>query len=246
MKLLLLAGTGDSRQIAEGLAEMPEVTSLASLAGATRRPKDLALATRHGGFAEIGGLEKFLRDGGFEAILDATHPFAARMSFQAAEAARHLKLAHIQMLRPGWTAEPGDTWTMIPSEDHAARHIPKGARVFVATGRKTLEKYGNLVDNEVICRRIDPAQSPFPLARGRYLISRPPFSVADERSLFRALSIDFLVVKNSGGAASRTKLDAARELGLPVLMVERPAQPDCARVSDVPAALDWVRGLAKA
>lgn len=243
MKLLLLAGTGDARRIAQELVAMKGVKTIASLSGATRNPKPLAVETRHGGFAEIGGLADYLITHRFDALLDATHPFAARMSFQAAQTARELALPHVQMLRPEWEASAADRWTMIASEADAANHIPSGARVFVATGRKTLEAYDTLTDHEVICRRIDPPKGPFPLRRGRYIVNRPPFSVADEVRLFRDLGIDWLVVKNSGGAASRTKLDAARDLGLPVLMIRRPAQPDCNRVATVAEALAWVWAL---
>ena len=107
-------------------------------------------------------------------------------------------------------------------ETEAAPHISPGAVVFLATGRQSLPKFANLAHAQLICRQIDPPQRAFPWPNGDYLIGRPPFSVTDEEALFRRLNVDVLVVKNAGGAASRTKLDAARTLGLKVLMIERP------------------------
>jgi precorrin-6A/cobalt-precorrin-6A reductase len=112
--------------------------------------------------------------------------------------------------------------------------------VFLATGRQTLEAFAGLADCRLICRQIDPPDGPFPFPNGAYLLGRPPFSIADEVGQFTRLGVDWLVVKDAGGAASRTKLDAARDLGLPVLMIRRPPQPEAERVETVAAALDWL------
>jgi precorrin-6A/cobalt-precorrin-6A reductase len=115
--------------------------------------------------------------------------------------------------------------------------------VFLGTGRQTLVRFANLAGCRVICRQIDPPDGPFPFAGGEFLIGRPPFSVADEAALFAALGVDWLIVKNAGGAASRTKLTAARQLGIPVLMIARPEQGSWPVVHDLDAALDWVARL---
>ena len=124
--------------------------------------------------------------------------------------------------RPAWQPGPGDHWISLHDESEAAAHIAPDAVVFLATGRQSLPKFANLGHAQLICRQIDPPEGAFPWPNGAYLIGRPPFSMADEEALFRRLSVDVLVVKNAGGAASRTKLDAARALGLKVLMIERP------------------------
>lgn len=245
-RLLLLAGTAEARQIAAALADDPSAPGvLASLAGATRAPAGLGVPTRVGGFGGREAFARFLRAEGIGAVLDATHPFAARISRRSAEVCAALGVPYLQVLRPGWTPGPGDRWHEIDDESQAASLVPPGARVFLATGRGTLERFSNLAGRTVFCRQIDPPTGPFPFPGGQFLVGRPPFSVAQERALFTRLGIDWLVVKNAGGTASRTKLDAARELGLPVAMLRRPAPPPgAARVADAEAALAWVRSLA--
>ncbi len=240
MTLLLLAGSGDARRIAEGLNR---VDVIASLAGATRDPAPLPVPTRSGGFGGEAGFRQFLTENGITAVLDATHPYAHRITVRTARVCAELDLPFLQFLRPGWTAEPRDKWTEIGREEDAAAHIPQGATVFLGTGRQTLEGFTNLAGRRVICRQIDPPEEPFPFAGGEFLVGRPPFWVDDEIALFSRLKVDWLVVKNAGGAASRTKLTAARQLGIPVLMIARPPQGDWPIVDTVDAALDWVRRL---
>ena len=227
--------------VAEGLTGMAGIDVVASYAGATQRPATLPCATRSGGFGGVEGLREYIRRERIDALLDATHPYAWRMSANAAAAARAENLPHLQLLRPEWRPEPGDDWTMIATEQQAAEHIRPPARVFLATGRQNLENFANLDGCWLICRRIDPPKAAFPFANGEYLRGRPPFSLADEVALFSRLGLDWLVAKNAGGVEGRSKLDAARQLGLRVLMIERPRQPDCQRVDCVRAALEWVR-----
>jgi precorrin-6A/cobalt-precorrin-6A reductase len=239
MRLLLLAGTSDARRIAQGLAET-DVTTIASLAGLTRQPIDLPCETRVGGFGGQDGFRLYLQTANIDAVVDATHPFAARMSQTAATICKALNIPHVQMLRPEWQPEPGDSWTEVASEAEVAALVPRGATVFLATGRQTLKCYGNMTGRRLICRQIDPPDHPFPFPGGEFLVGRPPFSVQDEVNLFQNLGVDWLVVKNSGGQASHSKLEAARLLGIPVAMIKRPTQPDCTRLSRVPEVLDWV------
>ena len=240
MTLLILGGTGDARRIAEALAGTDAVISLA---GATRAPDPLPLPTRLGGFGGEAGFRAYLAEAGITAVLDATHPYAARITARTAAICEGLGLPFLQFLRPGWVAQPGDNWTEIAREEDAAALIPAGATVFLGTGRQTLERFANLQGRRVICRQIDPPEGPFPFPGGEFLVGRPPFSVADEVALFSRLGVDVLIVKNAGGAASGTKLTAARQLGIPVLMIARPPVGDWATVSSVDAALDWVRAL---
>ncbi|WP_412508357.1 cobalt-precorrin-6A reductase [Roseovarius sp. SYSU LYC5161] len=240
MTLLLLSGTGEARQIARALA-VEGVPAVASLAGATRAPASMGLPTRHGGFGGDAGFRAYLHRVGIASVLDATHPFAHRVSARTARVCAELGLPYCQLLRPAWQPGPGDRWTDLPREEAAARHVPRGATVFLATGRQTLPRFANLEGRRVLCRHIDPPDAPFPFPGGEFLIGRPPFSVADERALFARLGVDWLIVKNAGGAAPRAKLAAARELGIRVGMIARPPQPDSPRVATVEAALDWAR-----
>lgn len=240
MTLLLLAGTGDARQIAKGLAGGDVI---ASLAGATRGPAPLPIPTRVGGFGGEAGFRAFLQENGITAVLDATHPYAHRITERSARICAERGLPFLQFLRPGWVAAPGDKWTEIAREEDAAALIPEGATVFLGTGRQTLERFANLSGRRVICRQIDPPEGPFPFPGGAFLIGRPPFSVEDEVALFDRLGVDWLVVKNAGGAASGTKLTAARQLGIPVLMIARPPVGDWPTVATVEDALGWVRAL---
>lgn len=240
MTLLLLGGTGEARQIAEHLQGQDAVISLA---GATRNPDKQPLPTRVGGFGGEAGFLSFLREAGIRAVLDATHPYAHQITDRTAGVCRAEGLPYVQFLRPAWTPEPGDHWTEIGTEPEAAAHIPRGSVVFLGTGRQTLSRYANLEGCEVICRQIDPPTAPFPFEGGRYLVGWPPFSVEDEVALFQDLGVDFLVVKNAGGAPSRTKLTAARQLGIPVLMIARPPRGDWPIVETIDDAFAWVRAL---
>lgn len=240
MKVLLLAGTSEAQAIAKALAGKPELDLIASLAGVTRNPALFPCETRVGGFGGRDGFRRYLAAEKIGAVIDATHPFAARMSATAAETAAQTGTAHIQVLRPEWQAGPGDDWRDLACAEDAARHIPPGAIVFLATGRQSLPGFANLAHCRMICRQIDPSDRPFPYPNGRFLVARPPFSKADEAALFVALGVDWLIVKNSGADASRAKLDAARELGLKVGMIRRPAQPDCARVGTAADAVNWL------
>ena len=242
MTLLLLAGSGEAKDIAQALAAA-KVDAIASLAGATRAPKPLALPTRVGGFGGEAGFRSYISEAGITAVLDATHPFATRISDRTAAICADLGMPYLQFLRPAWTPQDGDQWTEIDQEEDAAKHILAGQTVFLGTGRQTLDRFANLKDARVICRQIDPPTGPFPFPGGQFLVGRPPFPVADEIALFRDLAIDWLVVKNAGGARSESKLIAARQLGIPVLMIRRPQMPDTDSVATLDDALTWVANL---
>ncbi|MEL6912943.1 MAG: cobalt-precorrin-6A reductase [Pseudomonadota bacterium] len=240
MKLLLLAGTREAREVASWL-ERSGVAAIASFAGVTRAPELPRIETRIGGFGGEAGFRAFVEAEGVTHILDATHPFAARISARTARLAGALGLGYRQLLRPPWEPQLGDDWHPIACEEDAATIIEAGARVFLATGRQTLRRFHGLSGCHLICRQIDPPEKPFPFPNGRYLVGRPPFSVADERALFTRLEIDWLVVKNAGGAASATKLTAARELGLSVAVIARPPQPAGPKAASVEEAVAWIK-----
>ncbi len=242
MTLLLLAGTREAQEIARALADQGRDV-IASLAGVTRAPINLGIKTRRGGFGGEEGFRREVRELGVTAVLDATHPFAHRISNRTARICSDLNLPYCQLLRPEWHAEEGDLWTPVDREEEVAHLVQPGQVVFLATGRQTLSRFANLSHARLICRQIDPPEGPFPFPNGEFLVGRPPFPVDKEVELFQSLGVDWLVVKNAGGEASRTKLIAARELGLKVAMIARPPQPDGVKVTSVEGALNWVKGL---
>lgn len=240
LRVLLLAGTGEARQIAFGLAKDARIVSVAALARAGRRPMPLGIPTRIGGWGGAEVFRDWLLEQRINGIIDATHPFADTISMRAAEVARETGIDYLQFLRPAWRPEAGDEWVFLNREEEAAQHIAEGARVFLATGRKNITAFGNLRDAEVICRLIDGTSDPFPLPKGRYVVHRPPFTVEEEMMNFERLGIDWLVARNSGGSGSRAKIDAARRLGLPVAMIRRPPQPEAARAQTLSEVMAWV------
>ncbi|MCF2872854.1 cobalt-precorrin-6A reductase [Octadecabacter sp. G9-8] len=239
MTVLLLAGTGEARRIAWGLTDT-SVKVVASLAGATRHPEPLPVPTRIGGFGGEDGFRTYLAENKITAVLDATHPFAHHITNRSARVCADLGLPYALVVRPKWEAETGDNWTSIATPQDTARHIPDTATVFLATGRQTLPDYANLEGRRVLARMIDPPTEPFPFEGGEFVIGRPPFRQSSEEALFKALGVTHLVVKNAGGKGGRAKLDAARALGLPVLLLDRPKLPDTVHVTSVQEALLWV------
>jgi len=242
MTILVLAGTSEGKEIATSLAALG-VRAVASLAGATRAPKPLDLPTRVGGFGGEEGFLDYLKVAKIKAVIDATHPFASQITDRTAGVCATLNMPYLQVLRPAWESQEGDNWAEIAREETAADFIPLGATVFLGTGRQTLDRFTGLEGRRVICRQIDPPTAPFPFEGGEFLIGRPPFPVEREKTLFAALGVEWIVVKNAGGVASATKLTAARELGIPVLMIARPPMPDAMRVATVGEAVSWVQSL---
>ncbi len=242
-KILLLAGTYEARELAAALRGNPDYDVTASLAGSTRDPLNLGVDMRSGGFGGAEGLRDYLTREDIDILIDATHPFAHRMTASAAHVARSLNLPHAILQRPEWQPQHGDNWYFVDQLTEAANLIPPDATVFLGTGRQTLADFANLADHRLICRQIDPPDGPFPYPNGRFQVGRPPFSIADEIDFITAERVDWLVVKNSGGDNSRSKLDAARELGLPVILQRRHPLPDATVLKTVPECLNWLKGL---
>lgn len=244
MSVLLLAGTGEAKRIAWGLADSG-VKIVASMAGATRHPDPLPVPTRIGGFGGEDGFRAYLKDEKISAVVDATHPFAQRITDRTSRICADLDLPYCHVLRPAWQAQTGDNWRMISQPSEVANHVPQDAVVFLATGRQTLADYANLEGRRVLVRMIDPPTEPFPFEGGEFVIGRPPFKQDREERLLRTLRVTHLVTKNAGGQGGRAKLDAARALDLPVLMLDRPAMQklgrNATRVHTVQDAMSWVK-----
>jgi len=239
MRILLLAGTGEAAELARRLSDAGHAVT-SSLAGATRSPRALAGQVRSGGFGGDAGFEAWLKAHQPGLVIDATHPFAARVSLRSARICEGLGLSYLQLLRPPWPVLSEQQQYEVASVEEARALVPPGAVVFLATGRQTLDSFGDFSDCHLICRQIDPPEGPFPFPNGEFRVGRPPFSVEDEVALFKELKVDWLIVKNAGGAASYSKIEAAGLLGIPVIFLARPPQPDAAQVASIAEVMEWV------
>ncbi|GAB3825081.1 cobalt-precorrin-6A reductase [Dactylosporangium cerinum] len=236
--VLILGGTGEARQLA---AALPGWRVISSLAGRVASPTLPPGEVRVGGFGGPAGLAEYVRREAVDVVVDATHPFAARMSASAAESGVPLLL----LRRPGWTAGPGDVWHRVSSLDAAAAFIAGSSfeRVFLTTGRQGLGAFAGLADRWFLVRSVDPVAPPHP-PRLESLLDRGPFTVEGETALLRSYTIQLLVTKDSGGAMTAAKLAAARLLGVPVLMIDRPpVTPGVPVVADVTGAVTFLHGL---
>ena len=240
MTLLLLAGTAEARQIAAALAAA-QMQVLASLAGAVTETPDYPVPTRIGGFGGEAGFLDVIKAEGISAVLDATHPFAARITERTARLCSDRGLPYARVSRPAWTPQQGDDWRDAATPEQAVRLVPNGARVFLATGAQEIVRYQRLDGRaEVFCRRAEDTGAPFPFRKGRWIIGRGPFDRAADSALFQLLGIDWIVTKNAGGQGARAKLDAARELNIPVIMIRRPPEPEGVPIlTSVEEAIAW-------
>ncbi|MFP4182600.1 MAG: cobalt-precorrin-6A reductase [Thiohalospira sp.] len=226
MHVLLLAGTAEARALADRLADHPRIRVTASLAGRVARPAELPVTTRQGGFGGAPGLADWLRRHEVGAVVDATHPFAAGISANAAAAAGAVGVPLARLERPAWEPGPGDHWIPVPDLAAAAAALePLGDRVLVTTGRNELAPFEAVPDKAYLIRTIDPPEPPPDLPRATYLQARGPYDADAEAALMAEHAIQVLVTKASGGEATRGKLEAARRRGIPVVMVRRPPPP---------------------
>jgi precorrin-6A/cobalt-precorrin-6A reductase len=245
VNVLLLGGTAEARRLAAAAASRQGIALTSSLAGAVAVPLLPEGDVRIGGFGGAAGLAGWLRDHGTDAVVDATHPFATRMTAAAAAATRTLRLPFLVLRRPGWTPGPGDRWHRVPDMAAAAALAPRlGERVFLATGSGGLAAFVDL-PGWFLLRAVDPPTPPLP-ARHRFVRARGPFTADAERALLREHRIEVVVCRDSGGDLTAAKLVAARELGLPVVMVDRPPTPDgVPTVATIEEAMAWLTARAR-
>jgi precorrin-6A/cobalt-precorrin-6A reductase len=231
--VLVLGGTTQARQLAEVLADRPDLRVVTSLAGRVSQPRRPRGELRVGGFDGVDGLTRWLRAEHVTKVVDATHPFAARITASAAEATQVTGVPLLILRRPGWRPVEGDDWRWVDSVPAAAELLPSvGRRALVTTGRQDLAPFVGL-DVDMLARSIEQPDVPV-----RTLLARGPFTVASELALLRRHRIDVLVTKDSGGGDA--KMLAARQLGLPVIVVRRPAPPPVTLVATVDQAAIWV------
>jgi precorrin-6A/cobalt-precorrin-6A reductase len=237
--VLVLAGTAEARELCAALAAAGHGV-LASLSGAVREPRPLGVPTRVGGFGGAAGFLRVLTEERIGAVVDATHPFAAAISARSAMICVREGVPFLRLDRPGWVSGEGDPWSLVDDAGEAAALAGRAA-VFLAAGRGAVAAFAGY-PGAVWCRVIDPAVEDFPLPHGGWVVGRPPFAVEEEVALFRRLGVGVLVAKDSGAAEAGAKLAAARELGLPVIMLRRPAgvRPCVATVAE---AVAWVGAL---
>jgi precorrin-6A/cobalt-precorrin-6A reductase len=244
-RVLILGGTIDATELAARAAEVPGVEVITALAGRTRQPVVSHPNTRIGGFGGVAGLIDYLLEQQIDVLIDATHPFAAQISFNAAAAAAAVGIPHLLLIRPAWELVTGDNWIAVESNTVAAMVLPGLAqRIFLTIGRQELGDFALPIakntDLWFLMRMIDPPLPNALVPPGQLLLERGPFSLIQERSLLQQYKIGAIVSKNSGGDATYAKIAAARELGIPVVMVQRPALPPGAKVTDVESALLWL------
>ncbi|PZF76796.1 cobalt-precorrin-6A reductase [Aestuariivirga litoralis] len=240
-RLLILGGTRDAREIADVLVASGR-NVVTSLAGVTAQPLLPAGEVRVGGFGGVAGLKSYLETAQIALVIDATHPFAARMSAQAVAACDDCRVPLLRFERPPWTARAGDDWRIVDSATQAASVLPRGARVLLTTGRKDLDPFFARSDISGIARMIE--EPPLnPPSNWKILRERPPFTVPDEMALISDNAITHLVTKNAGGRATEAKLHAARELRIPVVMIARPVKPDAPCVAAMDNLLAVVEGV---
>ncbi|GAA2316704.1 cobalt-precorrin-6A reductase [Streptomyces kunmingensis] len=247
MHVLVLGGTTEARQLAETLDGHPGLRVTTSLAGRVAAPRLPPGEVRIGGFGGAAGMAAWLREHAVSAVIDATHPFAEKISFNAAEAAATTHVPLLALRRPGWVPEAGDDWREVASLAEAAQAVRTvrgpGRRVFLTTGRMGLATFAHIDDAFFLVRSVDAPEPPCP-PHLELLLDRGPFTLDGERELLARHRIDVLVTKDSGGTATAPKLTAAREAGIPVIVVRRPpVQAGVPVAATVEAAATWVQEL---
>ena len=236
-RILILGGTTEARELASALAARGDIAVTVSLAGRTAQVVAQGAPTRIGGFGGASGLVAHLRDERIDVLVDATHPYAAEISANAARAAGETNTPLLALRRPPWQRVTGDDWREVASETEAV--APRG--VFVALGRKELAPFAAAPQHFYLIRSVDPVEPPLAVPHATYVLERGPFTEAADRALMGAHRIETVVCRNSGGEAAYAKIAAARGLRLPVVLIARPHLPDvAARVGSVEEALAWL------
>ncbi|MFB2532129.1 cobalt-precorrin-6A reductase [Paracoccus sp. p3-h83] len=239
-RILLLGGTTEASRLAARLADAG-IAAVFSYAGRTAAPLAQPLPLRIGGFGGVAGLAAYLRDNAITHVIDATHPFAAQISANAVEACAATGTALIAYERPPWQPGPGDNWHCVANIPAALAALPEsGARVFLAIGRQNLDAFAGRPGNHYVLRLVDPPDGPLPLPDAQALIARGPFDIAGDRALMKVHRITHVVAKNAGGSSARAKLIAARDLHLPVILIDRPVIPPRPVAETADQVMDWI------
>ena len=240
MRALILGGTGDANQLAAQIARA-KIDAIYSYAGRTQIPLGHDVPTRIGGFGSVRGLADFIREARITHVIDATHPFAAEMSRHAVDACAMTNTALIALERAPWTQVPGDRWIEVRDLDAAMVALPEHrAHVFLAIGRQHIAPFAAKPQHAYTLRFVDASGEALPLPDAEIVVSRGPFTRDGDLELMRRRNIEWLVARNSGGTGARAKIDAARELNLPVIMIARPDLPDRTRAESADEVMAWL------
>ena len=239
--LLILGGTTEASRLARRVADLA-VEAVYSYAGRVATPDRQPIDTRVGGFGGVEGLIDYLRDRRITHIVDATHPFAAQISRNVSAAATATSLPLIALTRPPWTPIDGDQWTTATDMADAVKHVEtkEKRRIFLAIGRTEISAFRRVPQHHYLLRMVEPPATPPSMPDHTLVIARGPFDEASDRELIQHHEIDLVVSKNSGGAGAYAKIGAARALGLPVLMINRPRLPTRREVSEVDEVIAWL------
>ncbi len=243
-RLLILGGTGEAAALAKAAGKRfgARVEVITSLAGRTRQPRAVPGTVRTGGFGGVRGLEQYLRDARVDLVVDATHPYATRISANARVACAEAIVPRAMLLRLPWTREPADRWIAVRDVAEAARRLPDvGRRAFVAIGSGELSAFANVEGVYLLMRVAEAPQGP-PLSGADWIVGRGPFRDADELRLLRDRRIDVVVSRNSGGTATAGKIAAARRLAIPVIMIDRPMPEPGPCTLTIEETIEWIAG----
>jgi precorrin-6A/cobalt-precorrin-6A reductase len=241
MRILILGGTTEARSLAGALAAREGFSVTVSLAGRTANPLPQPVPVSTGGFGGADGLARLLREDRIDAVIDATHPYAATISGNAVRAAEEANVPLLALRRRPWTKAEGDQWIEVATIEDAVAALGKvPRRVFLALGRKEIAPFAAAPEHTYLVRSVDPVDPPLAVPHAIYLTARGPFSEAEDRALLERHRIDVVVAKNSGGDATYGKIAAARALHLPVIMLKRPALPEVEAVERVEDVLAWL------
>lgn len=222
---LILGGTTEASRLATAMAAAG-LPAILSYAGRTDAPAAQPVTVRIGGFGGADGLGNWLRAERIARVIDATHPFAAQISRNAITACARMGVPLLALQRPAWTPGAGDRWLNVPSIEVAVEQLGAAPRrVFLAIGRQNIAIFAACPQHHYLLRLVDRPEAPLPLPDCAVEIARGPFDAAADRALMRRHCIDLIIAKNSGGVGAEAKLIAARELALPVIMIDRPVIP---------------------
>jgi precorrin-6A/cobalt-precorrin-6A reductase len=240
MRALVLGGIADANLLAAEIARAG-IDAVYSYGGRTRAPADQPLPTRIGGFGGVSGLVDYIRRDGITHVIDATHPFAVEMSRHAVVACAATNIPLIALERAPWSRVSGDNWIEVVDIDAAIAALPdQPARVFLAIGRQHIAPFAAKPQHGYTLRFVDAPEGELPLQNAEVIVSRGPFTLDGERELIRSRRIEWIVARNSGGTGARAKIDAARELLLPVIMIARPLLPERPRADSVDEVMAWL------
>ena len=240
VNILILVGTGDGLQLAKELGLHAEFNIYIFVDNRSRLRSDLKVAGEISTLRNEDFFHRFLIENGIEYLIDASHPFDKEITELCKRVSKlaDIKLTHF--LRPPWIPTIDDNWTSVRTLDEAAKTIPDGSNVFIATGRIGLEKFSKLTSSKLFIRRLGKVKMHCPLDNGKFIYGDPPFSLKDEISLFRSLKIDVLIIKNVGGEGSFAKVEAARAMNISVIMIERPQKSWVNGIDTIPGIFKWM------